>query len=309
MQFSDIVVGSSEKEQMKLRMAIYAPTKGGKTFTALRLAFAISDKVVAIDTERGRMSLYHGEVVDGKKWEWQKINLAPPYSIERFRYALDVAMGTGSEVLVLDSFSHEWAGEGGALDWQKNLGGRYADWGTVTPAHNRLIDDILASPMHTIVTMRSKMEYTVTEEEGNNGKKKQKVERLGLAPVQRGDVPYEFDFELELDQNHNATLRSRMAALHGWQGNKPGPEIVPPILEWLASGITPRWSPDWGTFVRVMKGKCPELTTGKTNEQIGREWGQLIKTHFEVPTWEPRLGDEAKELLLSLEKERELEAA
>lgn len=308
MQFNDIVVGSSEKEQMKLRMAVYAPTKGGKTFTALRLAFAISDKVVAIDTERGRMSLYHGEVVDDKKWEWQKINLNPPYSIDRFRYALDVAIKTGSEVLILDSFSHEWAGEGGALDWQKNLGGRYNDWGTVTPAHNRLVDDILSCPMHTIVTMRSRMDYVVTEEE-SGGKKKQKVERLGLAPVQRNDVPYEFDFELELDQDHNATLRSRMAALHGWQGNKPGPEIVPPILEWLATGVTPRWMPDWGTFIRVMKGKCPELATGKTSEQIGREWGQLIKTHFEVVTWEPRLGDEAKKLLLELENNRVLEAA
>lgn len=306
MQYNDIFVGSSDKEQMKLRMSIYAPTKGGKTFTALRLAFAISDKVVAIDTERGRMSLYHNEVVDGKKWQWQKINLNPPYSIERFRYALNVATDTESEVLIIDSFSHEWAGEGGALDWQKNLGGRYADWGTVTPAHNRLIDDILAAPMHTIVTMRSKMDYVQIEEEVN-GKKKQKVERVGLAPVQRGDVPYEFDFELELDQNHNGTLRSRMAAMHGWQGNKPGPELIPPILEWLAAGVVPTWMPDWGTFIRIMRSKCPELATSKSNEQLGREWGAAIKERFKVTGWEPQLGDEAKQFLLELESSKVME--
>jgi hypothetical protein len=302
MKFDDLVIADSEKEQNFLRMCISAPTKGGKTFTALRLAFSISSNIILIDTENGRASLYDGESVDGKTWKWKTIRLNPPYSIARYRAAIEMAVSYGADVLIVDSLSDEWEGEGGALDWHSQLGGRFNDWATVTPEHNKLMDLIEKAPVHIIATMRSKMDYLITEDE-SSGRRKQKVERVGLAPVQRGNVPYRYDFELSMDQAHNATLVTRMRALDGWRGNRPGPELMPPIMSWLNSGKEYAWLPDWSEFYRIVKNQVPSLIAGKSDKEAGAYLGKLIKEELSITGWEPARANEAKELLLSLEAE------
>jgi hypothetical protein len=77
------------------------------------------------------------------------------------------------------------------------------------------------------------VKYDVSEvEEG--GRKKQKIERIGVGPVQREGVEYEFDVIGYLDETHRATFLNRCDALVGQTLTIP--EAIPPLLAWLESG-------------------------------------------------------------------------
>ena len=131
---------------------------------------------------------------------------------------IEEARRAGYDNLVIDSLFHAWTGKGGALEQVERSGGaggnKFAGWGKVTPLQNRLIDDILAYPGHVICTMRTKMEYVVEEV---NGKKVPK--KMGIAPVQREGVEFEFDVVADLSQDGNLTIsKTRCPGLSGSQG-------------------------------------------------------------------------------------------
>jgi hypothetical protein len=113
---------------------------------------------------------------------------------------------------VLDSLTHFWAGDGGVLDIvDRNTkgGNSFAGWKMGTPVWRGLLDALIFAPCHVVVTMRSKMDYALTQDNGRT-----KVEKLGLAPQARNDVEYEFTVVGELDQQHRLTItKSRCSAL------------------------------------------------------------------------------------------------
>jgi hypothetical protein len=194
------------KEQIDLRAAITGPTGGGKTYTALRLAFALANqhgkgKVLVIDTERKSARKYAGEKPDGFLWEFDVLEL-PDFSPSTYTEAIKLGSKAEYEVVVVDSLSHAWEGEGGILELQQKYGGRYQDWAKVNPLHFGLIDTILNAPTHMIVTMRSKMDYAMETVEDTKGNKHTEVKKVGMAPIQRAGVQYEFDFILDMDNNN-----------------------------------------------------------------------------------------------------------
>src|SRR5688572_6970554 len=99
-----------------------------------------------------------------------------------------------------------------------------------------LVDAILGYPGHLIATMRSKMTYEVTTDE-SRGRKETKVEKIGLAHVQRDDVSYEFDVMLDMDEKNNARVtKTRCPALTGLVLSKPGKDLADTLLAWLSDG-------------------------------------------------------------------------
>ena len=78
-------------------------------------------------------------------------------------------------MLIIDSLSHAWSGQGGVLEMvdkqaaTSRSNNSYTAWRNVTPEHNRLVDTILQCKMHVIVCMRSKTAYELQENE--RGKK------------------------------------------------------------------------------------------------------------------------------------------
>jgi hypothetical protein len=240
------------KEQIDLRAAITGPTGGGKTYTALRFAFALANqhgkgKVLVIDTERKSARKYAGENPDGSPWEFDVLEL-PDYSPSTYTEAIHVGVKAGYEVIVIDSLSHAWEGEGGILELQQKYGGRYQDWAKVNPLHFGLIDAILNAPTHMIVTMRSKMDYAIETIEEANGSKKTQVTKVGMAPIQRNGVQYEFDFILDMDNNNVGRVdKTRCSAMRGKTAGMPGPGFFQPLIDWLGSGAEvarPHWSTD-----------------------------------------------------------------
>jgi hypothetical protein len=228
----------AEKKQGKLRMTIDGPAGSGKTYTALRFAFGITNRiggsVAVLDTERGSASKYVGESPDGIIWQFDVEELQQ-FSPERYTEAVLAAGRAGYSVLVIDSLSHAWEGVGGALEIKDRAAmssnnNSFTAWRHVTPLHNRMIDSILQSPMHVITTMRSRTEYIPEEVNG----KITGIRRIGLAPVQRPGMEYEFDIVCDIDWAHIMTVaKSRCPIVADMQVEKPGVEFIAQVMDWL----------------------------------------------------------------------------
>lgn len=198
------------------------------------------EKICLIDTENESGSLYVGKQVGSTNvGEYLIINLEAPYSAARYLEAIDLAEQTGVEYLVIDSLSHAWTGEGGLLDVQGNVakrsGNSYTAWREVTPLHNRLVDRILQCAMHVAVTLRTKTEYVIED----NGSGKKTPRKIGMAPVFRDGVEYEFTIFFELDQSHAAAATKDRTGLFDGQYFLIAPDTGVRIHEWLA-GAKPK---------------------------------------------------------------------
>lgn len=230
------VFQQATKQQSKLRMTLDGPAGSGKTFTALRFAHALTDvyggRIALIDTERGSASKYVGESPDGIPWAFDVLNLTA-FSPEKYTEAINAAGRGGYTVLVIDSLSHAWEGQGGALEMKQRVGESWSAWRNITPIHNRMVDAILQSPCHVITTMRSRMEYV--QETDDRGKIT--IRKVGLSPIQRPGMEYEFDVVCDIDWAHILTVsKSRCSAVADIKTEKPGAEFMRPLIEWLSSG-------------------------------------------------------------------------
>lgn len=224
------------RQQSKLRMTLDGPAGSGKTYTALRFAHELQrmsgGKIALIDTERGSASKYVGEHPDGYPWEFDVLELTN-FSPERYTEGILAAGRAGYGVLVIDSLSHAWEGVGGALDMKMKAGDAWRDWRHVTPVHNRMVDAILQSPCHVITSMRSRMEYV----QDTDDKGRITIRKVGLAPVQRPGMEFEFDLVCDIDWAHILTVsKSRCSAVVDMVIDKPGPEFMRLVIDWLQSG-------------------------------------------------------------------------
>lgn len=227
-----------------LRLALMGPTGGGKTFSALRIASAIAQRVggsiVVIDSEEGSSELYAGEVnPDGGVFDFGVIDLSREigkFRVENYISALKACKESGVKVVVIDSASHAWAGEGGVLEFvdragKRNNGNSYTAWREGTPLQQEFVRSILSYPGHVIITMRVKTEYILKEVNG----KKVPV-RMGLQPVQRDGIEYEFTCVFDLDIDAELSVgKTRCSRLTGYATKKPGAELANILLDWLDS--------------------------------------------------------------------------
>lgn len=189
------------RSQVKIKIAITGPTGSGKSYSALRLAFGLGKKILGIDSENGSLSLYAKFFP-----EFDVIDLTPPYTVEKYLQALSLGVKGGYDVILIDSITHAWAGEGGLLQIKEQLDSRpksnsYTNWSKLTPIQEKFIAGLLHSPVHLIATMRSKMSYELVDE---NGKKK--PVKAGLAPIQRDGIEYEFTTVFDVAMNHEAQV-------------------------------------------------------------------------------------------------------
>ena len=240
-----IRIEEATREQLKLRMGLCAPAKAGKTYDALTFAFALASQpfphgVCVIETEHRSAAKYAGYVVDGVKWKFNQI-LLTDFSPSSYVEALNQCAQHGFDVVIIDSLSHAWAGEGGALDikdkYSDNKGeNSFTAWRHVTPMHNRMIETILRAPFHIIATMRTHMEYVMEA----NEKGKMIPRKVGMKPIQRAGMEYEFDIIADIDNAHVLTVSgSRCQAVDNQVVSKPSGAFMRPIIDWLSEGHAP----------------------------------------------------------------------
>ncbi len=216
------------KNQSKLRIALSGAAGSVKTYSALQLAKGIGGRIAVIDTERGSASLYAGT------FDFDVVKIEPPYSPEKYIEAITLAEKLEYSIIIIDSLSHAWAGSGGLLDihdaiQKSNKGGNsFTAWKEITPIQNKLIDTITGSKCHIITTMRAKQDYVVE----NNGQRNI-VRKVGLAPVQREGVEYEFTIFIELSQEHVAVASKDRTNLFDGKYFVPSDQTGKILVAWL----------------------------------------------------------------------------
>ncbi len=229
----------ASKAQAKARIALIGPSGSGKTMSALLVAGGLGNRIALIDTERGSASKYAGDPAIGVEFDVLELERHHP---DDYIAAIDAAAEAGYDVLIIDSLSHAWAGRDGALELvdraakRSESGNSFAAWRDVTPLHNKLVDTVIGAPMHIIATMRAKTEYVMVA----NSKGKMEPQKVGLAPIQRDGVEYEYDIVGDLRLDHTLVIsKTRCRDLDGAVIPNPGREFGVTVRQWLDAGYDP----------------------------------------------------------------------
>lgn len=218
------------KYNAKGRVALIGPAGGGKSFTALMLARALAGpkgKIAAIDTEHGSLSKY-ADLFDFDVLELDS------FSPESFIDALHAAEQAAYDVFLCDSLSHFWTGKDGAFDFVDMAAKRHKDqmggWKDFRPHERLMVDQLITSPCHVICTMRTKTDYQ--DQVDAQGRKKRV--KIGLAPVQRDGLEYEFDLVGYMDEDNTfAVDKTRCPAYSQKALTKPDGKAFAPFVDWL----------------------------------------------------------------------------
>jgi hypothetical protein len=238
----EFLIEEAERNQAFIRVGMSGPSGSGKTMGSLLVGKGLCGEdgkwkdIVIIDTEHGSGSLYTGSKVgDITIGKYRTLRLDPPYSPDRYIKAMNAALKSGAKVIILDSFSHVWSGEGGCLEIHdkvtQRIGNSYTAWREVTPEHTKLIEKILSCDAHVIVCVRAKTSYVLQ----TNEKGKQAPKEVGLEPIAREGLKYECTTFLELSNSDNSAVAGKDRT-HLFGKNfffTPGIETGEKMLNWL----------------------------------------------------------------------------
>lgn len=277
------------RKQVKLRLGMSAVSGGGKTMSALLLAYGMTGdwtKIAVIDTENGSASLY------SHIGEFNVIDLTSPFNPERYVEAIKACEDGGMEVIILDSITHEWDGKGGILDISNSMtGNSYTNWAKITPRHDAFINSMLQSKCHIISCVRRKQDYEMTK--GSDGKLK--VEKVGLKEITRDGFEYELTLNFNLEINHQATAsKDRTELFIDQPGFVITSETGKQLIEWCNSG-------DVDKIEVIAEPEIPTLTDKQFDKLLlsgnakieahlkAIEEGKLIATQVQVLDLENKL--------------------
>lgn len=249
------------REKLPARIGICGPSGGGKTHSALRIAKGLANggRILYICTEQGSAKLEAGK--PGIP-EFEIAELSKPYTPQRYMALIDEAVKENPAVIIIDSLSHAWAGQGGVLemvDRVKTGGNNFTAWRELTPLHNKFVEHILSIPCHVICTMRTKTEWVT--EKNENGRMVPK--KIGLSPVQRDGMEYEFTVVFDIDrEKHLATAsKDRTSLFDESFGELLTDEHGTKLREWLDSGISVSTTP-------VAEVRTEELITTSAKNRL-----------------------------------------
>lgn len=222
----------AQRKNAKIRLGLQGPSGSGKTMSALLIAYGLTgdySKIAVIDTENRSSELYSH--IGG----FQVLHLSAPYAPERYIQAISVCEQAGIEVIIIDSASHEWNGQGGILEVHGSMtGNSFTNWSKLTPRHNQFVSAIIQSKCHIICTIRSKTDYVLAEKNG-----KQVPEKVGLTGIQREGLDFELTLVFELDIKHHATAsKDRTGLFMGKPEFSITAETGGQILDWCERGIS-----------------------------------------------------------------------
>lgn len=293
----------AHRSKAYIKIGLSAPSGGGKTYSAFRLAKGLMEekypkmtdeehwsKIAIVDTENGSGQLYANSSVNGIRiGEYNAITLDPPFDADKYTQAIELCEQAGMEVCIIDSTTHLWSGTGGLLEQQSNVakrtGNSYTAWRDITPQHNRFVESMLQSPMHIIATMRAKQEYAVDKDDKTG---KVTVRKLGLEPEQRKGMEYEFTIFFELDANHTALGAKDRTSLFDQKFFTITEDTGRTIMKWLEGGTdepvkvvatsTKKANPAEAleALHEEVVGMCKELG-GRGNEELMETLGKYVE--------------------------------
>lgn len=162
---SEFLLQPASRQGIKPLIGLYGKSGGGKTRSALILARGIvgeKGRIGLVDTENRRGHIF-ADVIPGG---YQVVDMDSPFTPERYVAAMEV-IEKNCDILILDSMTHEWDGEGGVLemqeseltrmagdDWKKRESCKMAAWIKPKFAHKKMVYRLLRSPLPVICCLR-----------------------------------------------------------------------------------------------------------------------------------------------------------
>jgi len=191
------------REQIRLLIGLSGGTGAGKTKSAMELAKGLAEgkRFACIDTENGRASMYADD------YDFDVVELTSPFTPDRYLEVIQAAEKAGYSVILVDSMSHEWAGEGGILDmaedelyrmakddYQKRESCKMASWVKPKMAHKGMMAHLLQLRANVILCFRA--EQKIEMEKDDRGKfqvvpKKSLTGLDGWIPICEKNLPFE----------------------------------------------------------------------------------------------------------------------
>lgn len=218
------------RERVGLIIALAGPSGSGKTLSALKIARGLAggddSKIAFVDTEAGRGLHYApapGEKSGPDRFAFAYADMKPPFSPDAYTEAIKAADGAGFEVVVIDSGSHLWEGEGGVQDQhdaildaeveraRKNHSGNWAfdedrtrdrlsvgAWKKPKAAHKRFVSRLLQTRAHIIICLRADEKMRMEKVKDDRGREKTVIiQAKDMPPAERWQpicekrLPYE----------------------------------------------------------------------------------------------------------------------
>jgi hypothetical protein len=287
-------IKKAQKFKQYARVCLWGTPKAGKSHTALALAttFAGEDGMIGvISSEYGSTKLlahkFPHEIIDLS--EAEENGGAPvrnAFSPQRYEEALRLFVEAGYKVIIIDSLSHSWAGEGGTLEAVSKAGkNSFTDgWGENTPVYNHLVNSILAARCHIIVTLRAKDAYIQEEYTKRDGRVGTMPKNIGQAPVMRKGFGFEMQLTVRMDSLTGYVEASAVEDyIHkGEEIEKPGEELAHRLLDALDGIPLPEPTTQQIEMKRLLEefySLSPSTYARITN------WEQLaLRKAFNIPT-------------------------
>jgi hypothetical protein len=174
-----------KREAQKVRLSLFGRSGSGKTYSSLLLAYGLCGdwgKVALIDTEDGSASLY------AHLGPFTTVQIGAPFHPAKFYEAIELCEESGMEVIIVDSLSPEWTGEGGVADT------------TGKPQHEEALEEhrsllrlLPSCAAHLLCTLRSKQRFVHRVEP------RMKYWEVLEVPQQEEGIEYLFTTVLKLD--------------------------------------------------------------------------------------------------------------
>lgn len=233
------------RENVSLLIALAGASGSGKTYSALRLAKGLSPngKIAFIDTE-ARRGLHYAD-----QFDFIHADMRPPFRPENFLAAIKAAEKAGAEVIIIDSFSHEYDGEGGIMDWAAEIEAAGTkspgNWKIPKLAHKKLMNALLQLRASVIFCLRADEKIKIGKENGRTV-----IEQLGWMPIAEKRFIFEmtasftltptapgipqFDLPHKLQTQHRAMFPAGQTI-----GEKAGADLA----AWARGGAAPAPQP------------------------------------------------------------------
>ena len=185
------------RESVGLLIGLIGSSGSGKTYSAMRIAAGIvgeGNKFAVIDTE-SRRALHYADM-----FRFDHLELSAPFRPTTYADAIKAADKAGYKAIVVDSCSHEWAGEGGILDWQeeeltrmagddyrKREACKMAAWIKPKMSHKQMVQKLLQVKAHLILCFRAEEKMKMEKDQSG----KMQITPIGWQPVCSKEMPYE----------------------------------------------------------------------------------------------------------------------
>lgn len=210
------------RDRVSLLIGIGGASGSGKTLSALRVARGLVDgddrKIAFIDSEAGRGKHYAvapGEKPGPNRFAFMHCDLQPPFSPMAYADAIGAADASGAEVIVVDSCSHEYEGEGGLHDMHDRLvdeaveksrkaaeekGWRFDEaqardrasvgaWKEPKMLHKRFVNRLLQCRAHLILCLRADEKIRIEKVKDERGRERTVIVQPKDMPANERWVP------------------------------------------------------------------------------------------------------------------------